>query len=180
MKVVVHPEVEAVVRAWAKETDLSAGAKVLAERRAAMAPEHLAELRSEVSEISAEGLIELLALERGVTPGEVQEVFGISLLPKQVERLSAWLLDQQEVAEALGVGAEAWGRMLQAGLDRHLVRVGASRGSDVGAAVLKSEALAKSLLGDKPEAFQKRAEPGESPNAGLRGLASAMAFKKKK
>lgn len=119
-KVVVHPGVEAAVRAWAKESDLSVGARVLGEHRLRLGPEQVAELRTEVAEISAEGLIELLALERGVTPGEATEVFGIPLLPKQIERLSAWILDQREVHEALGVSAEAWGRMLEAGLDSTL------------------------------------------------------------
>lgn len=175
---VVDPAVQAVVRAWAKEEDLSAGARALAAGRATLSMELQAELRSEVAEISAESMIEVLALDRGVAPGETTEVFGIPLLPKQIERLSAWILDQREVAEALGVGAEAWGRMLESGLDRHLVRTGAVKAPDA-AAVLRSEALAKSLLGDRPEPFQKRSAPGESESAGVRGLANVMSFKKK-
>lgn len=175
----VPAEVQAAVRAWAAEEELEDGAQVLALERRKLPSELHATLRSEVAEISVECLIEVLALERGVEPGETVEVFGLALLPKQVERLSAWILDQRAVADALGVDPEAWGRMLVSGLDRYRAAQGAGDGAQDTAAADKL-LRAKSLLGDHSLPFQNRPQPGASGQAGVAGLLGAMRFRRKK
>jgi hypothetical protein len=47
-------------------------------------------------------------------------VLGLHLLPRQAERLAAWVGDQPATALALGLELESWGRMVEAGMARYL------------------------------------------------------------
>lgn len=157
--------VQDAVRAWAKASDSTAGAKALAAARLALPAELLPILLNEITEISAELLFTMVAKDD----------------PQQAERLGAWAEDQKLTAEALGQSGEAWMREIESGIARYGAR---ERGEDVGAAKPQDAARALSpglekLVGTMRASFENRPAAGTSKTAGLSGILSAKNFGKK-
>ncbi len=173
----VHPRVKDAVRAWGAAPDLARAAEALDAARRTLEPELIAQLVDEVAEISAELMVEVIAMESGVdTDAAPIDVLGLSLYPKQTERLAAWLEDQAPTAAALGLERDAWVRQIEKGFERYLAR---ARGEgDAPPAEITDGA--RRLLGDSRTAFEARPAPGASPRAGLSGLLAARGFDKKK
>ena len=173
----IDPQVISVVRSWAAAGQLDAAAAALADGRRALDATLRIQLQAEIAEISAEGLIDLIAMVEGTDEGEPQEVLGLQLMPVQRERVSAWLFDQRATAEALGLEQEVWGKLLVAGMERYIAREAgdAPAGSTRAAGV----ELARKLVGAEGEPFENRPELGTSDQAGLRGILGARAFQKK-
>ena len=164
----VHADVKAAVIAWSQAEDLDDASATLRQARLSLAPELLPVLRREVAEISAETLIELIALERDVVPGEPIEWQGLSLMPRQAERVAAFLQDQIPTAEALGLGPEEWGRKVEQGLRVYVART-------QGARATVSEANAKKALALIGR--ESVAAPPAPKSGGLAGILAARTFK---
>jgi hypothetical protein len=174
--------VKAAVKAWGAASDLDAAAQALADARRDLDPALLPELRTEVAEISAECLVEVLALEKDVVRKDPVEILGLPLFPKQVERVGAWLHDQAPTAAALGVDLPTWSKLLEVGMERYrAAQLGlpAPPSSLEGAAALaKNIEQARSLIdASAPSKFENRAAPGTSKKAGLLGMLAARRFK---
>ena len=164
----VHADVKAAVIAWSSAEDLDHASAKLDQARRSLAPDLLPALRQEVAEVSAETLIELIALERDVVPGEPIEWQGLSLMPRQAERVAAFLQDQIPTAKALGVDPLEWGRMVEKGLRIYVAR-------NQGAKAAADEARAKkalTLIGRAPIAA-----PPATKSGGLAGILAARTFK---
>lgn len=175
---------KAAVRVWAKSKDGAAGAKALATHRRQLPAELRSLLVSEVAEISAELMVELLAREDGLDPkSDPVEVEGAQLHPRQAARLQAWLEDQKLTAEALGQSPEAWMKALDGGFSRYGAR---ARGDGEGVEASPPEDEAKIsrarrlLASEGPATFQARPDPSKSASAGLTGLLAAKNFGRKR
>lgn len=176
----VHPRVKEAVRAWAHAANIERSAHALAEARGRLPPELVAQLVDEVAEISAELMVELVTRADGVDTTQAPvDVLGVPLLPKQAERLGAWLEDQQLVAGALGLDSDAWLRQLERGFERYGQRVTGASAADAATATDVSDDV-KRMLGNARGKFEARPAPGTSRRAGLSGLLAARGFKKKK
>lgn len=180
----IDPAVIAVVKAWAAADDLDEAAAALANGRRSLDPPLQAQLRSEIAEISAHTLLEVMTMERGVDGGEAVDVGGVALLPKQVERVSAWRHDQEPTADALGVEVERWHQMVVEGMEAvvaELADAPPTQGSPAAPAGSAAERAdkARALLGNMPSTFEDRPTPG-SEQAGLSGILAAKAFAKGK
>ena len=164
----VHPDVKRAVIAWSEADDLDHASDTLRQACRTLQPDLIPQLREEVAEISAETLIELIALERDVLPGEPIEWQGLSLMPRQAERVAAFLQDQLPTAEALGVEPMRWGQMVEKGLRLYVAR-------NQGAQADKNEAQAKkalALIGQSPTPAVPAPKSG-----GLAGILAAKTFK---
>jgi len=176
----VDKAVIAVVRAWAQAKNLDDAAKALAHGRRDLDAVLHAQLQTEIAEITAHTLIEVMTLEEGVVEGETVELNGIPLLPKQVERISAWKNDQVATAEALSVEIERWHTLVIAGME--VVCAEQASGEIKGSmhpakAAADRVAQARALLGDSGETFENRPALGTSARAGLSGMLAARSFK---
>lgn len=173
----LHPDVKTAIRAWADAGELERSAEVLTGARRDLDPALLPQLRSKIAEISAECCVELLALERDVVPGKPIEVMGMALMPKQAERFVAWAADQKATGMALGVGPQAWGRMVEAGMRRY---VSAERSrTDRRQSVRdwsRRAAEAEQLLGTAAAQALDVPKP-RSASSGLMGMIAARTFK---
>lgn len=179
----IDARVKDVVRAWARAKDVEASAKVLAAGRAELPPELRPQLVSEIAEISAELMVDLLCRTDGLDPeAEPVDVQGEPLDPKQAERLGAWAEDQQRTARALGLEPKAWLDHLGRGFERYGDKArGESAGADETDAPLAADPRqAKRLLGVAKASFEARPDPSQSTQAGLSGLLAARAFGKGK
>jgi len=174
----IDPEVVSLIRRWATAEDLSAAVGVLAAGCRGLDPQHRVQLQSEVAEISAEALVELIALEEGLEEGEgeVQELLGLPMLPRQLDRISAWLHDQTETGGALGFDKETWGKLLVGGMERYIAHAAGAAPADSRRAA--SLDVARKLVGAEDGAFENRPELGTSERAGLRGVLGARSFQK--
>ena len=159
-----------VVKRWGTAPTADAGVVALKAGRLALAAELRLTLCQEVAEICAETLVEVIALEEGVTDGEVVEYEGVPLLPKQAERVSAWYRNQLPIAAALGVEPETWARLLNAGMAALI------DGARAGAQAPPSLNAAKRLLGQGAASFENPPAPGTSQRAGLSGILAARRF----
>jgi hypothetical protein len=175
----IDARVKDAVRGWARAASFENGAKVLAEARRALPAELVPQLVSELSEISAELMVELLARAEGVDPdAELVEVEGVKLHPKQAERLGAWLEDQKLTAEALGLEPKTW----LAALDRGFSALAAREGEGRAASPENLEGAARAarrMVGADPAGFENRPDPSKSARAGLSGLLAARSFPSK-
>lgn len=173
----VDSAVVAVIRSWAGADDLDAAALALSKGRLGLDPKQRVALQNEIAEICAESLVEVIAKEEGLEEGETQDVMGLPLLPKQCERLSAWVNDQQQTADALGLELEAWSKQLISGMERYvasengMAEPGTKRSADM--------EKARQLLGEQTGKFENRPELGTSKQSGIQGILGARAFQKK-
>ena len=172
----IDPLVIEAVQAWALAPNLEAAGRALQEKRLSLAPVLLPQLCQEIAEISAEALVDLIALEKGLEEGEFTEVEGIPLLPKQLERVSAWHHDQLPTAQALGLTPERWGELLIGGMERLCGQLGTTSQDE---AREESAQIAQKLLGGGSQRFENPPQPGQSKQAGLQGLLAAREFQKK-
>jgi hypothetical protein len=171
----IHPDVRRAVLAWAHAPDFKAANRALVEAVRTLKPELKPQLIAEVAEINAESIVRLLDKPDDSEPDPAtEEVFGIALGERQLDRLMGWLYDQRSTAESLGLELEAWMRALEAGMVRTLdahageqERPPARPGAD--------PELAKKLLGTPPQRFQNRS-PAELGAA--RGVLSVLAAKR--
>lgn len=175
----IDEQVKAAVRAWGRAPNVEAAARALTAGRRAL-PDHLRpQLVSEIAEISAELMVNLLCRTDGLDPSAAAvEVEGEALHPKQAERLGAWIEDQRLTAAALGLEAQTWLQQLERGFERYGARArGEEPEGDAPSGV--DPAQAKRLLGAARASFEARPEPGKSKQAGLTGLLAARTFGKK-
>jgi len=174
----LHPEVKAALKAWADAGELEASAKVLSAARRDLDAALLPQLRRKIAEISAECCVELLALERDVTPGEPIEVLGMQLMPKQAERFVAWAQDQQATGLALGVEPEAWSRMVETGMRTYVDKERAAAGTNKSSVKdwSRRAAEAQQLL-DGVSRHGFNVEAPDPKRSGLMGLLAAKKFK---
>lgn len=177
--------VKDAVRAWAGAKSFAAGAKALAAARRALSAEQLPILVSEVAEVSAELMVEVLAETKGLdAEAEPVEFEGVQMHPRQAERLGAWAEDQKLTGEALGLKHEAW----KAALDRGFTALARKSGDSSAASSLEEGAVgverpteqARRILGNTSGAFQNRPDPAKTGSPGLSGILAARNFPSKK
>lgn len=164
----VHEDVKRAVLAWAGAPDLDDAARQLAKHRRRLDAELVDELTHEIAEISAETLIELIAMERDVIPGPTVEILGLALYPKQAERVAAWVEDQEPTTTALGIDPDDWGAIVERGLRKYVAR---ERGN-----VEARTRQASDLIG---AARKNRFAPPRRESSGLSGLLAARTFGRK-
>lgn len=174
----VDKRVIAAVRAWAAAgVD---GARALADQRRALDPLLLPALVREVAEITAEQLLVVLDRPSAALPAAGQKpvpFLGIELSQEQGRRAAAWLDEQAEIAASLALDVEAWAERLGDGMRATLERLRGRPLSSSAAAV--ADVVADGALASAAAGFAGGADPRTSEKAGLRGLLSARAFKKK-
>src|SRR5262249_44398301 len=138
------------------------------------------ELCAEIAEVTTESLIGLLTRKDRIRPGEkTTDVFGVALLPAQLERFSAWVKDQRTTADALGLPYTSWMEVLERGAARVLEREASepSKGASGERAGAPSTESSK-LIGGEKAAFENRPKLGTSQAAGILGLIAAYKFDK--
>lgn len=184
----IDPAVVAVIRAWSDpKKDSAASASVLAEGRLSLSPTLLPVLRSEVAEISAEILVELIAREDGVADAKAEptEFMGMKLMPKQLERVAGWAHDQKATAQALGVELENWQKMIEVGMQAYIDgKLGKVSGSESGKSPAASQEAARLSQAQKligaVATTPLPASKGPTEQSGLRGMLGARMFQNPK
>ena len=165
----VDQAVQSVVLDWADAPSFESANHILNNAREKFSPDLLEQLRSEVAEINVESFLELLLREKPSDSDERVEIQGVSLSPQQLERVSAWLNDQKELAAALGLSKETWSKRVDTKMQGLLQRYG-----EVKPDALPDLAKAKQLLGVVDTEFEARPEQGK----GFASLLAARGFKK--
>jgi hypothetical protein len=170
----IDPRVIAVIKAWVTADDVEGAPKALKQGRLGLDAELVPVLVQEVAAITAETMVEVIAMEKGLD-GDVElvEVEGLNLHPKQVERLSAWANDLEPTADALGVSGEQFTKRLGEAMDA----LSGAAEAEGGERATKIEA-AKKLLGSDGGTFENPPDAA-SEQSGLSGRLAALNFQKK-
>lgn len=162
------PEVVRALREWCHAADVHHAMATLRLLRTTLSPLLLKQFAEHAALINVKLLQDILQ-QAGPMPADMQ----LTDVPAAVRpAVTAWLVDQQQSADALGLEPDAWLETLTRALEtlelHGLV--------PIFAAWVEKEHGAGRLLGTEKGTFENRPQPGTSAQAGLRGLIAARMF----